>query len=231
MRKHLIFDLDGTLLDSNAVCVAILQQMLDERGAGRSIDASRSAAYMSVGGTQMVSALLAEACIDPVADLAEFRARYAGWNTPVDSLFHGVADGLHRLRESGHLLAICSNKPENLCKKVLADTGIDHLFEVVVGTGEGLRPKPAPDLLDATLRRARINAYDCVFIGDSELDYEVSTTMGMPFMFMSYGYAPQGWAPESGSTFSCFVDFVDHLARQDVARPEGAAPAILIGGR
>jgi phosphoglycolate phosphatase len=117
MKQHLIFDLDGTLVDSNAECVAILQEMLRERGFDDQIDLAFSAPFMSLGGARMVKAIMGQACGDPDRDLQDFRDRYARRATPVTSIFEGVVPGLQQLRSAGYRLAICSNKPAHLCSK------------------------------------------------------------------------------------------------------------------
>lgn len=211
VRQFVVFDLDGTLVDSNAICVEILQGMLDERGALRQIDAASAAQHMSLGGERMVRALLGDRCQNPSEDLTEFRARYARRPTPRDSLFDGVAEGLERLCQAGYQLAICSNKPANLCAKVLSDVGLDSYFQVVVGGGAGLRPKPAPDLLDAVLAQLGAEAEHCLFVGDSDLDYAVASAAAMPFLFLTYGYAASGWIPPDGECFDRFGDLVDRL--------------------
>lgn len=205
MTQHLIFDMDGTLVDSCAICVDILTGMRNERGCADAIDPIGARGYMSQGGTQMVAALLGSACQEPEADLAEFRARYASTVTPRDALFPGVGEGLSALHRAGFTLSICSNKPQNLCEQVLRDTGLDELFEVVVGGRPGLRSKPAPDMLDATLAELGAKAYQCIYIGDSELDHQVANAAQMPFLFMTYGYADEGWLPGDGEIFDCFT--------------------------
>jgi phosphoglycolate phosphatase len=205
---YLIFDLDGTLVDSNATCVAILQEMLDERGAGVRLDQASASLHMSCGGTRMVAALLGDACGDPELELKDFRARYAVRHTPADALFDGVATGLQRLSEAGHKLAICSNKPQNLCDKVLDDTGLRSLFEAVVGGRPELRPKPNADLLEKVLGDLGTCRTNCVYIGDSEIDHTVARQVDMPFCFMSYGYASPGWEPEAAAVFDRFDSFV-----------------------
>lgn len=211
MRRYIIFDLDGTLVDSNAICVEILQEMLEDRGSTRRIDPVASAPHMSLGGEHMVRTLLAKACADPKADLADFRARYARRTTSPGSIFAGVADGLQRLAQAGFELAICSNKPVNLCTKVLADTGLNQHFGVVVGGAQGLRPKPAPDLLDATLAQLGASAVQCLFVGDSDLDHAIAADAQIPFCFMTYGYAEPGWTPSLGESFGEFGQLVEYL--------------------
>jgi phosphoglycolate phosphatase len=211
LRQHLIFDLDGTLIDSNAECVAILQEMLDKRAAGRIIDAEEAAIQMSMGGVNMVQSLLADDCGDPVHELADFRARYAERTTDANTIFSGVSKGLAQLDQAGFTLAICSNKPENLCIKVLADTGLDRHFTAIVGGKQGLRPKPAPDLLEAVLEQLATPPGDCLYVGDSEIDHALAVGAGMLFCFMTYGYATPGWKPDGAVCFDGFDALVESL--------------------
>lgn len=221
MRRYIIFDLDGTLVDSSAICIGILQEMLEERGSTRQLDPAEGTRFMSLGGEQMVRALLGRECGDPVFELADFRARYSRCKTPAHSLFDGVPSGLRQLRRAGYELAICSNKPANLCTKVLDDTGLSPLFSVVVGGNTGLRPKPAPDLLNSTLAQLGVSADLCMFVGDSELDHEIAINALIPFFFMSYGYAEPGWRPDRGQTFAAFVDLVGHLLTTELSTSAG----------
>jgi phosphoglycolate phosphatase len=157
----------------------------------------------------MITGLLAEHCQDPVADLVEFRQRYAGSLTPESSLFAGVREGLRELESWGYALAICSNKPQNLCDKVLDDLGLAGLFDAVVGSRPGLRPKPYTDLLDATLHQLGTGPQRCAFIGDSDLDQSIAHAGGLPFLFVSYGYADEAMRTERLTRFASFPDLVD----------------------
>ncbi|NBC38177.1 HAD hydrolase-like protein [Novosphingobium sp. FSY-8] len=204
MARPLIFDLDGTLVDSCAICVAILSDMLAQRGSSHRIDMDYARPFMSIGGQAMVAALLGPACGDPAEEIAEFRRRYAVHDTARDTLFPHVADGLARLVAAGHRLAICSNKPQNLCEKVLADTGLSPHFAAIIGTTPDRRSKPAPDLLDLTLAALKTDAADCLFIGDSELDHQVADAAGMPFLFLTHGYAHADYVADPAFSYDCF---------------------------
>lgn len=209
--RAIIFDLDGTLIDSCGICIEILEEMLEGRGVRRAIDPQIARPMMSIGGEGMVRALLGEHCGDPVHELADFRDRYSRTPTPVASLYDGVAEGLQALRRAGYELAICSNKPQELCDKVLAETGLAQYFSVVVGSTSALRKKPAPDLLEKVLERLGLAARDCVFVGDSEVDLAVAEQGGMPFHFLTHGYAEQGWLPVAGQIHHHFDQLVIEL--------------------
>lgn len=225
MTACVIFDLDGTLVDSALVCVDILNGMLADRGSVRKIHPAHAKPYLSLGGAAMVEALLAEEGGDPQVEIVEFRSRYADLPTPPSSLFAGVRDGLHALRAAGHRLAICSNKPQALCDKVLADLKLAPLFDVAIGAREGYRAKPAADLLDLTLLHLRRPAGACVYVGDSEVDHEIATAAGMPFHFVTYGYAAPGWTAEPLSRHDRFADVVDAVLGEapEAARRASAA--------
>jgi len=205
MIRHLIFDLDGTLVDSCGVCVQILSEMLRDRGSEQVIDPNAARPWMSFGGTVMVAALLGADCGDPHDEIVEFRRRYKQHVTPPDALFDGVALGLRRMQRAGFELSICSNKPQELCESVLEHTGIAGFFSTVVGLKSSREPKPAPDLLDHVMAKTGATSDDSVFIGDSSLDHFVARAAGMPFVFMTYGYAEKDWHPGDSDCFDCFA--------------------------
>lgn len=208
----LIFDLDGTIVDSCQICIDILTDMLVERGSSHRIEPIGARAYMSHGGETMVRTLLGPSCGDPARELAEFRCRYALRTTPHSALFPGVVEHLTRLADLGHRLAICSNKPQNLCENALADTGLAPLFDVVVGGQTGLRAKPHTDLVDETLRLLGSTPAECVFIGDSELDHQAAEAVSMPFVFLTYGYADPAYRPIAEISHDHFADMCTTLA-------------------
>lgn len=205
MSKHLIFDLDGTLVDSAPMCVAILNAMLAERGCDRKVCPIEIKPFLSLGGEQMVKALLGAECGDPQAEIADFRRRYEITQTPETSLYADVRAGLSKLRELGYHLSICSNKPQNLCHKVLTELSIDHYFDLVICGGPTRRAKPEPDMLAAVLSHHNADAETCLYIGDSEVDHATAHALNMPFLLVTYGYgAPEleRIAPRKAATFA-----------------------------
>ena len=211
MIENVIFDLDGTLVDSVAVSVEILNEMLADRGSMRAITATDARVHVSLGGAPMVAALLGAECGEPAAEIVEFRRRYANRRTPDNSLFDGVREGLTELHDLGLRLAICSNKPQHLCEKVLMDLDLAPLFDVVVGGAVGRRSKPERDLMDLTLAEMGATAERCIFVGDSELDHVTATACGVPFKLVNYGYADANAIFEGVSRFDRFSDAVSAI--------------------
>jgi phosphoglycolate phosphatase len=194
-----------------------------ERGTGRCVSYDEARAWSSVGGHKMIAALLGDFCGDLVAEIADFRRRYATRPTPMDSLFADVEAGLRHLRGQDLRLAICSNKPQELCEKVLSDCGLADLFDCVVGGAPDRKAKPNPELLDRALAGLGVTPDTCIYVGDSEIDHAIATTRAMRFLFVNYGYAASDW-DEPG------VERLDHFG-QVVDAVIASRSALLAGAR
>jgi phosphoglycolate phosphatase len=120
--------------------------------------------------------------------LAEFRRRYRALPTPPETLFPGAADTLAALAALGHPMAICSNKPEVLCVKVLQDLDLHRWFGSVVGGDSASSPKPHRAPLDHALAALSATDGPAVLIGDSTVDQEAAAAAGLPFIFFTGGY-------------------------------------------
>src|SRR3546814_715462 len=129
--------------------------------------------------------------------------RISDWSSDVCS-----SDLLAELHGLGLRLAICSNKPQHLCEKVLADLDLAPLFDVVVGGAVGRRSKPETDLMDITLAQIGASTEHCIFVGDSEIDHATATASGVPFKLVNYGYADADATFEGVPRFDRFSDAV-----------------------
>lgn len=188
VRGCVVFDLDGTLVDTAPLCADLINAMLAARGSRDRVTASQAAPHVIAGGAAMVSALLGPHCGDPDAALAEFRARYAGAPTPPDLLYPGARTALQALADRDFTLAIWSNKTQALCDKTIADLDMGGLFTAVVGSGAGVPLKPDPTGFDLALDRAGGARARCVYVGDTELDHKVATVAGVAMVMMTHGY-------------------------------------------
>ena len=209
--QNVIFDLDGTLVDSAPVFVEILNEMLRERRSPRSIGLSEVRQFASLGGPALVGGILAQECGDLREEVADFRARYALYRTPLEALYEGVVEGIGELVAHGYRLAICSNKPQQLCEKVIADLGLTAQFPVIVGSSPDRMSKPAPDLMDLVMAQLGTNPGDCVYVGDSEIDHALAMATGVRFAFVTYGYSNEQFTGHQHDQFSRFSDLVEVL--------------------
>ena len=221
MIDHIVFDLDGTLIDSAPLCIEILNEMARDRGSDVQVDPVLARRYLSRGGAAMIAALLGGLAGDANAALAEFRRHYVDRPTPPGSLYDGVGDGLARLHVEGFRLAICSNKPQHLCEKIVADLGLSPLFAAVAGSQPGLRRKPDPQSLIHTLALLGAEPGRSLYVGDSEIDHATAAAAGLAFRFVSYGYADPDWCRPDTHRYDSFAELTgaiiaearsDHLA-------------------
>ena len=194
MSVCVIFDLDGTLVDSVPTFTSILNAMLADRGAATRLTDRDVRPHATTGGLAMVKGLLDGACGDAERAIAEFRARYAALPTPPLSLYPGVRHGLARLADSGVPLGVWSNKPQALCEKVMDDLDLTRLLGAIVGTGPEVPLKPDLTGLDRALARMGESRAAAVFVGDSEVDHEAARRAGVPFVMVTYGYGDRARA-------------------------------------
>lgn len=187
-----VFDLDGTLVDSAGVFADVVNRMLADRGAAARVTVEAARRAVTLGGRGMLASLLDGESRDPDADLEEFRARYAAIPTPPSSLYPGVSEGLAALAATGVRMAICSNKPQRLCEKVLGDLGLADCFDSIVGSSPGLPAKPDPALFDRARALAGGAASKVCIVGDELTDSLLARAVGAPFVHAAYGYAAAG---------------------------------------
>lgn len=187
-----VFDLDGTLVDSAGVFADVVNRMLADRGAATRVTVESARRAVALGGRGMLASLLGDGSCDPDADLEEFRLRYVAIPTPPSSLYPGVREGLAELAAAGVRLAICSNKPQRLCEKVMSDLGLVDRFDSIVGSAPGLPGKPDPALFDRALALAGGAPSKFCIVGDELTDRLLARAVGAPFVHAAYGYAATG---------------------------------------
>ena len=100
--------------------------------------------------------------------------------------YPGVENLLESLRSGGFRLGLCTNKPAGPTAAVLQHMGLAEVFGAVVAGGMVANRKPAPDMLEETIRRLGGGA--TLYVGDSEIDAETAERAGVPFALFSGGY-------------------------------------------
>lgn len=186
--RNIIFDLDGTLIDSARLSGAIIDQMLGERGAETRADRALIRRMDAIGGEAMIAAVMGRHSSDPSAEIEEFRNIHRTIEVPADLPFPGVREALEALSSKGVGLAICSNKPQFLCEKVLDALGLAQHFAVIVGSVPGRNRKPAPDAAYLALAGLGGTPEDTIYCGDSEVDVGTAHAAGLAVALVEWGY-------------------------------------------
>jgi phosphoglycolate phosphatase len=216
MPPVVVFDLDGTLADSAPSIALALNRMRQSRGLVP-WPVVRFRPWISRGAPALVGAALDHRLPAVADDLAAFRQIYAALPGSADDLYPGIAEALTRLREAGAVLGVCTNKPQRLSEKVLADSGIARHFAAVVGGDAVARAKPDPDHLRQTVAAMRCEGRPFAFVGDSSVDADAADAAGARFFWASWGYADADDLARRGVRLAS----ADHLASAIL----GTAPA------
>ena len=188
--KLLLFDLDGTLVDSVGDLTAAVNGLLSELGRpSLAIDEVRPMIGDGVG-VLVRRALAARPGpeIDPDTAVTRYLALYEASPSAHTLIYPGVVETLATLAELGYPLVVCTNKPERVSGALLQALGIAGLFTRVFGGDSFPWRKPDPRVIGAILKEFALSAADALFVGDSEVDAACAEAAGVPFALVTYGY-------------------------------------------
>ncbi|MEM1047658.1 MAG: phosphoglycolate phosphatase [Pseudomonadota bacterium] len=190
--KAIVFDLDGTLVDSAPDMHHAASRMLAERGLP-GVSLAQVVSFIGNGVPKLVERCLDAANVaagDPFRSeaLSRFRTLYADEPTERTRPYPGVPALLQDLRTRGYALGICTNKPVDLAHEVLQRLELASAFDCVVGGGSVAVLKPDPATLHFCLESLKLPVGQALFVGDSETDAATAQAAEVPFALYSGGY-------------------------------------------
>lgn len=182
--RVVLFDLDGTVIDSAGIILASMRHATREV-LGREIpDAELMAA---VGGPGLEAQMRELGGAERSAELIRV---YRAHNEPLHDeieLFPGIGELLVELKRRGSLIGLVSAKRRSTVELAFAATAIGPLFDVVVGGDEAPNQKPAPDLLLLALERLAAAPAEAVYVGDSPFDMAAAKAGGLTAIGVTWG--------------------------------------------
>ena len=192
--EALIFDLDGTLVDTAPDLMGATNHALSL--IGRRALTMIEVRHMVGHGSRALIKLGCEATGEMVDEATLTRLNvalldYYADNIADDSvIFDGLLEVLHKARDCGLKLGVCTNKVEHLSHKLLAELKMDYFFSAVVGgdTLPIMKPDPAP--YREVARRLGVDASHTIMFGDSETDIRTAQNAGVPVVAVTFGYTP-----------------------------------------
>ena len=197
--KGIVWDLDGTLLDTLCDLTASVNAALAACGMPpRTQEEVRR--FVGNGAVKLMERAV-PAGTDAAAEaaaLAAFRAHYAVHANDATKPYPGIPALLSRLAAAGVRMAIVSNKPD-FAVRSLAETYFATLMTAAVGAREGVPTKPAPDLVLAAIREMGLTPADCVYVGDSEVDVATAKAAGVAGIFVNWGYRGREFLLDHGA--------------------------------
>ena len=186
---NIVFDLDGTLIDSAPDIQFVAATVL--RGLGKeelTLDETRG--FVGEGSAVFVSRMMAARGIAATPhNHAQLHTQFlALYECSVDraKFYPGVLEALAALKAAGHRLGLCTNKPELPTRAVLRHMGLEPMFDVVIAGGMLDSRKPEPAMLWHTIEE--LGGGKALFVGDSEIDAETARRAGVLFALYSGGY-------------------------------------------
>ena len=191
--RAVVFDLDGTLVDSAPDLGAALNRLLAAEGRR---EVTLDEVKLMIGnGVRMIVRRGFRATGDDVTDdvldglVERYVADYERNSTDLTTLYPAAEDTIAALHTAGVRAGICTNKPHRASVTILKDFGVDHLFGVVVGGDSTPRRKPDPLPLLTAMEALGAAADQAVYVGDSEVDVEAARAAGVPVIALRHGYS------------------------------------------
>lgn len=202
-----IFDLDGTLIDSVPDLAAAVNRMLAAESQPP-MALAEVQSYLGNGAPVLVARVLAARGIDlarQAALTAAMIADYTQHSTELTRPFPGVRAALSALAADGFRLGLCTNKPAAPTLAILADLGLADFFGAVIA-GDSL-PQRKPDAAPLLAARAALGGGPCLYVGDSAVDAACAANAALPFALFTRGYLH--CPPDQVAAALRFDDFAD----------------------
>ena len=185
--RALIFDLDGTLIDSKRDLVASVNAMLGKLGRAE-LPEDVIASYVGSGASVLVKRALGTATTeDEVKNaLAIFLEHYEEHKLDTTRAYPGVEKTLPKL--AGYSLAVLTNKPSRVSVRILEGLGLSRHFKSIYGGNSFETKKPDPLGAQTILREFNVAPGQALMVGDSEVDVQTARNAGMRALVVNYGF-------------------------------------------
>ena len=184
--KLIIFDWDGTLMDSQARIVACLMSAADDLNL-QQLSVNQLKHVIGLGLREAIAKLYPQLSHDQITFFADrYRYHFVTANETPSGLFEHVRLMLEQLIAKGFMLAVATGKARRGLDQVLNDTGLNDCFHGSRCADE-TRSKPHPQMLEELLDEFGLMPNDAIMVGDTEYDMLMARTLGMDALAVSYG--------------------------------------------
>lgn len=222
--QTVVFDLDGTLVDTIPDVIGAMNRVLAERGR-RPVSLDEGRTMVGEGAGPLIRrAFAATGAAPEPAAMDELIRRYLDWyrRFPAEQsqVFPGVAETLRALKAGGAVLGVCTNKPHEMVAPVLDALDLSQYFGAALGAGALPVRKPDPRHMHAVIERLGGAPDDAAYIGDGPTDVEAARAAKLPVILVTFGYTAvpvrQLGADAFVDRFADLPDALRALARETV---------------
>ncbi|MGB3388047.1 MAG: phosphoglycolate phosphatase [Pseudaminobacter sp.] len=219
LPRAILFDLDGTLVDSAPDIAAAVNELLADRGLP--VHSLAQVKSMIGNGVKKLVERAFAASARPLTKLelddatSEMMAIYRNRLTKLTTLMPGAQEAIAQLHVSGFALGVVTNKPQVATRQILLHFGLADRFGAIVGGDAVSHMKPAPDALLLALESLQVKPEEALMVGDSVTDFEAARAAGMPVALIRGGYSKVA-IDDLGADLVCdsLVDLPGSLRRQ-----------------
>lgn len=222
--KAYLFDMDGTVLNTLTDLTLALDKALGEFGhradytekevrvffgSGIAVAIRRALLYeqgvklsdLILVGTEKENEIVRPGMVDEKLEKkieTWYKPYYEAHCNDHTGPYPGIPELLSRMKAEGIKTAVVSNKPDGAVK-ILADSLFPGGFDYTAGEKDGIRRKPAPDMLEAALSYLQIDKKDAVYVGDTEIDLETAKNTGLPCISVLWGFRDRDFLTAHGA--------------------------------
>ena len=205
--KLVIFDLDGTLVDSDKTVIRILNTIRKDLTLPP-LKLKDISFFLSLGGEEMIKKIIGKD-LDTKKYLEIFRQRYLDDSLDNENLFDGVIAYLNHLKSENIQMAVFTNKPKDLTNKTLKRHKIYSFFNYIVTSDDLEFKKPSPDGCYKLIEMSSIPPENIIMIGDSELDQKSANSASIAFFYHNVSSKDQTISGNTMKVFNNFNDLID----------------------
>ncbi len=191
--RSVIFDLDGTLMDTSGDLLAAANKVFRMLGHGDVLQVGRDSGAALKGGKSMLRTGFAHLGIEDEARVdAHYKDVLEAYGEAVDvhtTIYPGAMEAVEALKTAGYGVGICTNKPERFAESLLVSKGIRDTFGAMLGADTLPVRKPDPEHLFETVRRLGGDPARTCLVGDTDTDRNTARNAGVPSILVTFGPA------------------------------------------
>jgi phosphoglycolate phosphatase len=207
--ETLVFDLDGTLIDTLDDLMDSVNFALDKFGfPSRNLDEIRS--FVGNGVKRLVYLSVPDGTDEATSEkcLEIFKEHYKGNSQNKTAPYAGIQDMLSNVKAAGFKTAVVTNKIQDAAIEIIRNFFGDKI-DVIIGQIDGVAQKPQPDGIYYALEKLCVSKENAVYVGDSEVDCLTARNAGIPCIGVSWGFRERSVLEENGAT--AVVDCPENL--------------------
>jgi phosphoglycolate phosphatase len=182
--KAVLFDLDGTLIDSYPAIAASVNHVRAGHGLPP-LPEAEVRRHVGRGPAELLQRTVERG--DVQANVLAYRAHHPSVLREGTRLMPGAGEALRTLHERGLRVGVCSNKPARFSREIVSFLGVSDCVDVLLGPEDVARPKPAPDMIEVALARLGVGRDQALYVGDMTVDIETARAAGVRVWVVATG--------------------------------------------